>query len=43
MMGKIPYHNVTSYDPNASLGGQMEKYWDFTGKVPVLVKESSKY
>lgn len=41
--GKIPYHNVTSYDPNASLGGQMEKYWDFTGKVPVLVKESSKY
>lgn len=26
--GKIPYHNATSYDYNASLGGQMEKYWD---------------
>ena len=26
--GKIPYHNATSYDPNASLGGQMEKYWE---------------
>ena len=24
--GRIPYHNATSYDPNASLGGQMEKY-----------------
>lgn len=41
--GKIPYHNATSYDPNASLGGQMEKYWDLTGDVPVLVKESSQY
>lgn len=41
--GKIPYHNNTSYDPNASLGGQMEKYWDLNGEVPVLVKESYKY
>lgn len=41
--GKIPYHNVTSYDPNASLGGQMEKYWDLQQDVPILVKESSKY
>ncbi len=41
--GKIPYHNVTSYDPNASLGGQMEKYWDLHQKTPILVKESSKY
>lgn len=41
--GKVPDHNITSYDPNASLGGQMEKYWDLTGKVPILVKESSKY
>ena len=24
--GKVPYHNATSYDYNASLGGQMEKY-----------------
>lgn len=41
--GKVPYHNATSYDPNASLGGQMEKYWEFTENGPVLVKESSKY
>lgn len=41
--GKIPYHNATSYDPNASLGGQMEKYWDLSGAKPVLVKESYKY
>ncbi|SFT62742.1 hypothetical protein SAMN02910301_2223 [Lachnospiraceae bacterium XBD2001] len=41
--GKIPYHNVTSYDPNASLGGQMEKYWDLNHDVPVLVKEAYKY
>ena len=41
--GKIPYHNATSYDPNASLGGQMEKYWDLMHKIPVLVKESYKY
>lgn len=41
--GKIPYHNVTSYDPNASLGGQMEKYWDLSGNTPVLVKECYKY
>lgn len=41
--GKVPYHNVTSYDPNASLGGQMEKYWDLSGEKPVLVKESYRY
>lgn len=41
--GRIPYHNATSYDPNASLGGQMEKYWDLSGSHPVLVKESYKY
>lgn len=41
--GKIPYHNATSYDPNASLGGQMEKYWDLDYNPPVLVKESYKY
>ena len=41
--GKIPYHNATSYDPNASLGGQMEKYWNLQGTSPLLVKESYKY
>ena len=41
--GKVPYHNATSYDPNASLGGQMDKYWDLSNNPPVLVKESSKY
>ena len=40
--GKIPYHNASSYDVNASLGGQMEKYWDLKTKVPTLVKESYK-
>ncbi len=38
--GILPYHNATSYDPNASLGGQMEKYWDLNGEIPVLVKTS---
>lgn len=40
---KIPLHNIESYDPNASLGGQMEKYWDMSGNIPVLVKESYKH
>ena len=40
--GRVPYHNATSYDPNASLGGQMEKYWDVSDEPPVLVKESYK-
>jgi hypothetical protein len=38
---QIPYHNPSSYDLNASLGGQMEKYWDLAGDVPVLIKESA--
>ncbi len=41
--GVIPYHHATSYDPNASLGGQMDKYWDFRRKKPALVKESYRY
>lgn len=41
--GKASYYNATSYDYNASLGGQMEKYWDLEHSVPDLVKESSKY
>lgn len=40
---KVPYHNATSYDANASLGGQMEKYWDIGTNTPILVKESYKY
>ena len=35
---KIPYHNQTSYDPNATLGGQMDKYWDTAENPPLLVK-----
>lgn len=37
---RIPYHNATSYDVNASLGGKMDKYWDLSGDTPVLIKES---
>ncbi len=37
----LPYHNAASYDPNASLGGQMEKYWDMSGEAPLLVKTAS--
>ena len=40
---KVPYHNATSYDSNAALGGQMEKYWDIETQFPTLVKESYKY
>ena len=40
--GKIPYHNQTSYDPNATLGGQMDKYWDMAETPPVLVKTAYK-
>ena len=40
--GKVSYHNDTSYSPDASLGGQMEKYWDLSGSVPVLVKQAYK-
>ena len=34
----LQYHNATSYDPNATLGGQMEKYWDMHYNPPVLTK-----
>ncbi len=40
--GKVPYHSDDTYNPNASLGGQMEKCWDLTGTIPVLRKEASK-
>lgn len=39
---KVPYHNAISYDANASLGGQMEKYWDIGTKPSSLIKESYK-
>ena len=39
----IGLHNVSSYDPNASLSGNMVKYWDLSGKEPVLVKEAREY
>ena len=35
---KLPYHSADSYDPNASLGGQMDKYWDLQTAPPSLVK-----
>ena len=39
----IAYHNGTSYDPNASLGGQMNKYWDLSCNPPKLVKKAYEY
>lgn len=41
--GRGPWHNASTWDPNASLGGQMEKYWDLSLDTPVLVKESYRY
>lgn len=41
--GKIPYHNFTSYDPNAALGGQMEKYWDLNASIPALIKKAGEH
>ena len=44
LINSSTYHGVhTPYDPNASLGGQMDKYWDLNHDMPVLVKESYKY
>lgn len=39
----IPIHNIDTYDPNASLGGQMSKHWDLTNSPPVLVKRAMEY
>lgn len=41
--GKIPFHSEKSYDPNGSLGGQMDKYWDITTDPATLVKNGYKY
>lgn len=40
---KVPFHNIDSYDPNASLGGQMTKHWDLSTETPVLVKTAVLY
>ena len=36
----IPWHNASSYDPNASLGGEMDKYWEVNNGKPILVKRA---
>ena len=41
--GTVALRSGTSYDPNASLGGQMNKYWDMSGDVPLLVKRASEH
>ena len=39
----LAYRGGSSYDPNASLGGEMDKYWDVGGETPVLIKKSYQY
>ncbi|MCR5824122.1 MAG: hypothetical protein K6G60_06810 [Lachnospiraceae bacterium] len=39
----IALHNVSSYDPNATLSGNMNKYWEISGNEAVLVKEAREY
>ena len=34
----IPFHSAHSFDSSASLGGEMDKYWDVSGEAPVLHK-----
>ena len=41
--GIVPLHRMSSYDPNASLGGQMDKMWDVSVIPPVLQKTAWKY
>lgn len=36
----VPYHNESSYDANASLGGALSKYWDISIIPPILVKKA---
>lgn len=36
-------NSKSPFDPNASLGGQMNKHWDLAQKIPTLVKKSSGY
>ena len=38
---RLAYHNANTYDPNASLSGEMDKYWDLSGKRPVMIKRAS--
>lgn len=37
---QISWHNASSYDPNASLGGEMDKYWEVSLEKPTLVKRA---
>ncbi len=39
----VTFHNANSYDPSATLGGQMTKYWDLATDPPTLVKKASAY
>lgn len=41
--GLVPFHRMSSYDPNASLGGQMSKVWDVREIPPVLKKTAWQY
>lgn len=36
-------NSKSPFDPNASLGGQMNKHWDLAKKIPTIVKKSSSY
>lgn len=40
---QVPYHKKDSYDPNASLDGQMSKHWDLSQKTPALIKRAMDY
>ena len=40
---RLIFHNANSFDPNASLGGRMNKYWDLSTCPPTLVKKASAY
>lgn len=37
---QIPWHNASSYDPNASFGGEMDKYWEVSQEKLILVKRA---
>lgn len=39
----VPYHSQMSYSPNASLGGEMDKYWDIHDGDIKLVKIAARY
>ena len=41
--GRMPFGNEWSFTPDASLGGQMPKYIDTNGEVPLLVKHTNSF